>query len=116
MKKFTIIAFIIFAILKVQAQNYLISFAGTGDTTAIDTIKVYNLTRGDTVILKGGDILHLKAVEGIETLGYDKSPLQIFPDPMKEKSVLTLVTPNSGIAVISILDISGKTVRQLSTY
>jgi hypothetical protein len=49
-------------------------------------------------------------------LGNDKSPLQIYPNPMREKSVLTIFTPGSGNAVISILNLSGETVSEISTF
>lgn len=50
--------FFVLAMLKTQAQDYLISFVGTGDTTEVSTIKVDNLISG-TVTLNGEDILHL---------------------------------------------------------
>ena len=116
MKNFTIILLIMLGILQAQAQNYLISFAGTGDTTAIDSIKVYNLTSGASVTLRGGDILNLKVAAGIETLNNDKNPFQVYPNPMREESVLTLFAPHSGDADISISDLSGKIVIQISSF
>jgi hypothetical protein len=116
MKNSAIIVLILFAFLKTHAQDYLISFAGTGDTTAIETIKVYNLTSGTDVTLNGGDILHLKPASGIEVLGNNTSPLQIHPNPMAENSVLRFLAPGSGDAVISIVDISGKIVSQFRLF
>ena len=52
---------------------------------------------------------------GIDILGNDNSPLQIYPNPMREKSVLTLFVPGSGNAVISILNLSGETISEIST-
>jgi len=106
----------LFAILKAQAQDYFISFEGTGDTTAIATIKVYNLTNGDSAALMGTDILHLIPAGGIASLGNSDGSVKIYPDPVKDKSVLTFSAPASGIALISIFDINGKTVSQVSTF
>jgi uncharacterized protein (TIGR02145 family) len=116
MKRSTIIIFLLLAMLKTQAQDYLISFAGSGDTTAVSTVKVDNLTSGATVTLNAGDILHLIPALGIGTLGPDNGSLQLYPNPMAEQSILTFVAPENGKAVISVVDLSGKTVYQISTW
>jgi uncharacterized protein (TIGR02145 family) len=115
MKKSIIIIFLALAMLKIQAQHYLISFAGTGATTVIGTIKVDNLTSGATVTLNGGDTLHLTFPVGIISLDNANGALQIYPNPVTEQSMLTFVALESGNAVICIVDLSGKTVYQIST-
>jgi uncharacterized protein (TIGR02145 family) len=115
MKKSTIIIFFVLAMLKTQAQDYLIGFAGAGDTTEVTTVKVNNLTSGDTVTLNGEDILHLIPLVGIGTLGINNGNLQICPNPMAEQSILTFIAPENGSVVICIVDLSGKTVCQIST-
>ena len=102
--------------LGTHAQNYLVGFAGTGDTTAIETIMVYNLTSGDTVILNGGDILQLKAPSGVESGNIDVSPLQLYPNPMGEKSLLTFRSPGKSNMELTISDISGKVVGTINTF
>jgi uncharacterized protein (TIGR02145 family) len=113
-KSTIIIIFLALAMLKTQAQNYLISFAGTGETTVVGTVKVDNLTSGATVTLNGGDILHLIAVVGIGTPGTDNGNAQIYPNPMAEQSMLTFTAPEKGNTVICIVDLSGKIVCQIS--
>ncbi len=115
MKKKYMIIFLLLALLKVQAQDYLISFTGAGAATTIGTVKVNNLTSGDTITLNGGDVLHLIPALGIWDHGTDKVPLQLYPNPMAEQSTLTFVAPEEGIVVICIVDLSGKTVYQAST-
>ena len=66
MKKTTLMFFLTLGFLQTQAQDYLISFAGTGATTSVGSVQVDNLTRMTTVTLNGTDILHLKASLGIE--------------------------------------------------
>ncbi len=115
MKKYSLIIFLVLTLLKIQAQDYLISFAGTGDTTQIGTIKVDNLTSGATVTLNGGDTLHLTSALGIGSPDITNGAMQIYPNPMTEQSMLTFIAPESGDAVICIVDLSGKTVYQIST-
>jgi uncharacterized protein (TIGR02145 family) len=115
MKKFTIIIFLVTVMLRVQAQDYFITFAGSGDTTEVGTVLVKNITSGDSVTLDGGDVLHLKSSLGIETQDMNQSALKIYPNPMAEMSMLTFIAPESGNVVISIVDLSGKKVLQIST-
>ncbi|MCX6303892.1 MAG: T9SS type A sorting domain-containing protein [Bacteroidetes bacterium] len=109
-----IISFFILSMLETQAQGYLISFAATGDTTIVDTIKVDNLNSGAAVILRGGDILHLKTALGIGYHGNGNGDLQLYPNPMKEQSIMTFLLPEKGNTVIRIIDLSGKIIHQIS--
>jgi uncharacterized protein (TIGR02145 family) len=111
-----LILFAFLAILKLHAQDYLVNFAASGDTTTVSSIKVDNLTSGATLTLNGGDILHLTAVLGMELRQINKNHLAIHPNPMIESTVLTLATPEKGDVVIGICDLSGKTVYQLSLF
>jgi uncharacterized protein (TIGR02145 family) len=116
MKKSAVITiFLVSAMLNTQAQDYLIRFAGSGDTNVVSTVKVDNLTSGAAVTLNGSDILHLSASVGIGSVDTDHGALQVYPNPMDEESALTFVSPENGNAVISIVDLSGKTVYQIST-
>jgi uncharacterized protein (TIGR02145 family) len=116
MKKSTvIIIFLLLAILKTQAQDYLISFAGSGVTNVVGTVKVDNLTSGATVTLNGEDVLHLIPAVGIGTLDNNNETLHIYPNPMAEQAMLTFVASESGNVVIGIFDLSAKTVCQFSS-
>jgi len=111
-KKFTLIIFAVLAILKLQAQDYFIGFAGTGDTTSVTAVQVENLTSGTTLTLNGGDILHLISTVGIGEPLKNAGTMQVYPNPMVGQSVLTFCTPENGDALICIVDLSGKTVYQ----
>jgi len=116
MKKSVIFIFLVLAILKNQAQDYLISFAGSGESTEVSTVQVDNLTSGASVTMNGGDILHLIPALGISTSYSDNGSLQLYPNPMAEQSVLTFVATEAGTALIYIIDVSGKTLCQVSTW
>ena len=55
----------IFCVMTVNAQTYLISFAGTGESNTVGTVKVENLTAGTFLELDGNDILRLTVTTGI---------------------------------------------------
>jgi len=115
MKTFTVLFLLIFTSVKIQAQDYLISFAGSGDTSQVGSVIVDNLTSGATLALNGGDILHLTGVVGIQEPNIHTEVLQVYPNPFTEQSILTISTPENGNAVISIVDVAGRTVYQFRT-
>ncbi len=113
MKKSTIIIFFVLAMLQTQAQDYLISFAGSGVSTTVDSVQVRNLTQNTSLTLNGTDVLHLMGIVGID-LASEKSngDLRIYPNPMDEQSFIEFETASSGIATIELCDIAGKQVDQ----
>jgi uncharacterized protein (TIGR02145 family) len=108
MKKAVLIFLLSLAMLKTQSQNYLISFAGTGDTVQIATVKVENLNSGATLTLDGGDILHLVPPVGISPFYDDKESLSIFPNPQVNKSIVKFSTTENENVMVSITDVSGR--------
>jgi uncharacterized protein (TIGR02145 family) len=108
MKKSTLLVFFVMVLLNIQAQDYLIDFAGSGAASEIDTVKVMNLTSGSSVTLLGGDLLHLTGSIGIPEKFSDNSMMQLFPNPTDGKAMLTFQAPVKGPVEISIFDLSGR--------
>jgi uncharacterized protein (TIGR02145 family) len=114
MKRSALIISLLFVALATQAQNYLISFAGSGASTKVSIVQVDNLTSGVSMALLGSDILHLIPTTGISNPEAANGNMQIYPNPMDDHSTLTINAPVNGNAEISIVDLSGKTVYQQS--
>jgi len=115
--KFLLLFFTVISALKANAQNYLISFAGTGGSFTVNTVKVENLTAGTTLTLNGTDILRLTSAVGITQVEYEQSSeIKIFPNPMTDNSILQIYPPDAGDAIISVCDMTGKTVIQIHSY
>ena len=112
MKKVILFIFLAVVFLKIQAQDYLVSFTGTGDTAVVSTVKVDNLTSGTTVTLNGGDILHLSFNVGINPHGVANSDMSVYPNPMNGQAILTFTAPENGVASISLFDGSGRNIYQ----
>jgi uncharacterized protein (TIGR02145 family) len=103
--------------LEVSAQNYLISFEGTGLSTTVSSVKIENLTKGTFLNLNGDDILHLSNLTGVNSIDNGQSSeLKIWPNPMTGNSVLQVFPPSAGEAIISALDITGKLVFKIPYY
>jgi uncharacterized protein (TIGR02145 family) len=107
----------IFCVLKTNAQNYLITFAGTGSSTTVNSVKVENLTAGTSLNLNGDDILSLSITTGINSIENKRSTdLKTYPNPMTGSSILQFYTPETGNAVITVFDLSAKSVFRIQQY
>ena len=111
MKKISTLTVLFFVTVNIFAQDYNISFAGTGAANIIDSVRVEYLSRGISFTILGSDILHLGTV-GINDIQLNENNAQVFPNPMMEKAKLSFYAKQYGIVRISIFDISGKKILQ----
>jgi uncharacterized protein (TIGR02145 family) len=111
MKSIITLFALVLAANALSAQNYYISFAATGDTTEIESIKVENLTQNTFVNLSKDDVLHLSSTVGIRENTYTSAgnPV-IYPNPMVENARVEFVTSLPGEVKLSLYNIEGKRV------
>jgi hypothetical protein len=66
-------------------QSYEIDFAGTGDTTYVDSAIVKNLNKGTSLTLMGDDVLKLNIIpSGINNNTTEIILMQVYPNPMTD--------------------------------
>ena len=111
-KKITFMLLIIFATANIYSQNYNISFAASGASTTVGTVKVDNLTQNTSLTLNGNDILHLGIV-GINETEFNTNNPKIYPNPMQGKAELSFNAEQEGDIQITINDIAGKEVLHI---
>jgi len=103
--------------LNSSAQDYFITFAGTGASSDVSIVEVENLATGKTLTINGGDILHLTSVVGISQLvKLNSSSIRIYPNPVMGNSIISLQSPEAGNAVITVYEMTGKTIAQVHTF
>jgi uncharacterized protein (TIGR02145 family) len=103
--------------LKANAQNYLISFAGTGESVTVNTVKVENLTKGTSLTLNGNDVLRLVVATGVNSIIDNlSSEMTIYPNPMRDNTTLEFYPPVEGAAIIEVCDMTGKPIVQIHSY
>lgn len=108
-----VIVFVI-TITKLHAQDYQITFAGSGDTTTVDSVLVQNLTAGTSLTLIGSNILHLKSgTTGVKAISSSDNSLQIYPNPVTTGCNVKFETAKAGVARLDLFDITG---RKVNTY
>ena len=113
---FTLLILLLLA-ANLKAQDYLVDFTGTGESSTVTTVKVENLTAGTSLTINGTDVLRLTSTVNISDVENEKSSgLKIYPNPMTDKSKLIFFAPEAGIAVISIYDITGRQITEINSY
>ena len=95
-----------------MAQDYLISFTGSGVSSTIDSVRVENLTQSKNLVINGNVVLHLTGViTGIGTAIDDETRRLVFyPNPMKDDARMKFILPEPGEAIITIYDLSGRKI------
>jgi len=109
MNKITLILVFVFAVVKLQAQDYQIGFAGAGATTTVETVQVQNLTQGNSLDLNGSDVLHLMGTVGIAQLvTNDDKSLRIYPNPMMTHGNIEFEVSKESVVTVELYDVAGK--------
>jgi len=92
------------------AQNYQITFTGSGMSTAVGTIQAWNLTADTSVTLNGTDTLLLLKPMSIEKTISDQINFSVYPNPSNGHGTINLFQTNQGMVSLDVIDLSGKTV------
>jgi uncharacterized protein (TIGR02145 family) len=117
MKTTTLSFLLCFGLLNTQAQDYQISFTGTGAAASVDSVKVENLTQGTSKKLRGSDILHLTSTVGINELkAISDNTLHIYPNPINGACSVDFVATAQGKMTIELYSISGKRILQQKEF
>ena len=114
-KLFFLIAML--CILDANAQNYRITFEGTGASTTVSTVQVENITTGLFLTLNGSDILHLGLSTGINS-GEDRQSgeMKIYPNPVTDNAIIQFNPKEEGNAEITLFDMTGQKISHIRSY
>lgn len=112
MRKNTLLFLLIFALAKLQAQNYLISFEGSGASSTVDSVSVENLTQGTSLVVGSGNQLQLLGT--ISSIDPDSeitgTSLLVYPNPAKKDVILEFEATVNAQTIIELFDLSGRVV------
>jgi uncharacterized protein (TIGR02145 family) len=108
---------IFFCALQANAQTYLISFAGSGESATVGSVKVENLMSGAALTLNGGDILRLNVATGVNSIEDNKSAIiKIYPNPAADYATFEICPPVAGDATIIVSEMTGKPIARIQSY
>ena len=85
----------------VGAQDYQISFAVLDDNeTVVDSIVVQNMEQGNSITVRGNDILHLLASNtGISDLNKSNEMLEVYPNPFTDRTSMVFQNAKQGFGI-----------------
>jgi uncharacterized protein (TIGR02145 family) len=109
-----VVLFMLTVALKTKGQNYIISFAATGASTSLDSVKVQNLTKGTSLSISGTDVLNLKATTSINNQSVSKETAIIYPNPMQDQAELSFYAKQTANTQLTILNLAGKEILQMN--
>jgi uncharacterized protein (TIGR02145 family) len=112
MKKISLLILLILVIASANAQNFLISFAGTGASTTVDSVKVENITQCTEMTISGHDSLNLSGSTETNELNGPVSAANIFPNPSHGSCFIEFETTVQGPATIKVYDLTGKKILE----
>lgn len=115
MKTFTFFVSFLFAIAVLQAQDYQISFTGSGQSTTIDSIQIENLTQGTILSLNGDDVLNLVGALGIKTPTGNENMIKIYPNPMITSTTVEFFHSNTQTVWLEIFNEIGMLIAKQRT-
>jgi len=116
MKTIAFILLTIFTVTTFYSQSYEIDFAGTGDTTVVDSVLVKNLNQGIFLTIKGNDVLKLNTITGIYNNASDINLLQVYPNPMTEQAEIQFYLAKSSNVMVEVYDVAGRAVIQSNKF
>jgi len=118
LKLYTLVFLSALFLTSLQAQDYLISFEGSGASATVATVKVENLTQNTELTMNGSDILHLKnVITGINSYIEDSNQrISFSPNPMIDYSLIKFNLPEDGQTTTSLYDITGMIILQIQDY
>lgn len=95
-------------ISNISAQDYLITFSGSGQSAMVETVKVKNIDQQTLLTLNGTDTLLLIDVVGTGNLSLPDHGLVVYPNPSNHTSRLEFYNSSAGNTSIGVYDFSGK--------
>jgi uncharacterized protein (TIGR02145 family) len=105
---------LIFTIVKIQAQNYQISFAGTGASATVDSVKIENLSQCTDTSIGGSNILNLTPmVTGINENTMADNVIHIYPNPISGFCSVEFNAIDGGNTTLELDNINGKKIVQV---
>jgi uncharacterized protein (TIGR02145 family) len=118
MKANIILCLILFSIVKGYSQDYLIGFAGAGESTIFDNVTVENLMQNTRITVPGGSQLRLKAsVSGINSISDEtERALRIYPNPAQEYSIVEINAIKAGNTTFEVYDPTGKQIAIMQSF
>ena len=97
--------------LQSYADQYTITFTGTGKSTTVGSVEVQNLTQGTAVTVPGGDVLVLNVIlTALNPLSSVKDGLRISSTSVSGRSNVSFFAKKAGNTQINVYGMDGRKI------
>lgn len=103
---------LMFIVLDTEAQEYVMTFTGTGASEQIDSIQATNLSSGESIIFPGDKELVLSLDSGIDVESGFPRNIQVYPNPFGSEAVVSISQSQSRNIRIRIANTSGQIISE----
>jgi uncharacterized protein (TIGR02145 family) len=109
--KMIALLFVFIAFNSAYAQNYQISFSGSGASSTVDSVKVENISQCKDTVISGSNILFLMGTVGINSISNVlNNSLRVYPNPMNVNCLVEFEAASSGNASLELFDVTGRRI------
>jgi len=114
MKKNTFFISFLFIIGMSYSQNVLLNFSGSGSSSTVDSVRVYNLTQGISQLFNGSDTLELVVSTSVYAHTWNNSSVTVFPNPSQEKIFVQLISEKEDDVLCCLYGLDGRRIIERS--
>jgi len=114
MKNSLFFTMLVFVYSFTQAQDIQITYSGSGESSDVDSVQVTNLTQRTAMTIAGSDVLYLQGTVGLNDFTGMDDALNIYPNPIRERSKIAFYADKSTEVQITIFDVAGRLVTNHS--
>lgn len=116
MRVLTLTFVLINAFLGIQAQNYMIDFAGAGASNSVDSVKIENLSQCTSLTIGGSDVLNLNPTVGMNESFAGQNRVSVFPNPAAGYCWVACDVSSDENVCIGLYDMMGRLLVQQSAF
>lgn len=110
MKRFGLLTVILFWACMIIGQDIEVTFTGSGEVNFVDRVRATNLTTQKMMVLPGNETLLINRSTGIQEPSLNDNEIKIFPNPLEESSVLSVLQRREGFCQVRIFNSIGQII------
>jgi uncharacterized protein (TIGR02145 family) len=116
MKKHNVLTLItVFIVYSLSAQDIHVTFSATGAAASIDSIRVTNLSNGQSLVMPGDRTLTLRqGYTGIERSTLEETQVQVYPNPCNGTTRLSIWNPSDQEVTLKVTDVQGTCLHRIN--
>lgn len=112
MEKISILFIMLLIAIRLDAQEYTVSFAASGASSKVDSVFVQNLNTATSIAVGGQETLHVTATNtgAVSDIYLDQNNIRVFPNPFNGQTTFEFHNSIGGSVAVELVDLNGRNV------